>query len=93
MAEHGSDFKESGPQLGVPVSVRELDDVLFRDVGNKIANDGRYISSLSLPHLHTHNTYMCTHAHACTDMYIHTHKTHTHLYSHLYINLSNRVGT
>ena len=41
MAEHGSELNESGPHLGVPVSVKELDDVLFRDVGNKIANDGR----------------------------------------------------
>lgn len=41
MAEHGSELKESGPQFGIPVSVKELDDVLFRDVGNKIANDGR----------------------------------------------------
>ena len=28
--------------VGVKVVVRELDDVLFRDVGNKMANDGRY---------------------------------------------------
>lgn len=42
MAEHGSELKEGGPQLGMPVSVKELDDVLFRDVGNKIASDGRY---------------------------------------------------
>lgn len=28
--------------MGVKVVVRELDDVLFRDVGNKMANDGRY---------------------------------------------------
>lgn len=41
MAEHGSELTESGPQLGIPVPVKELDDVLFRDVGNKIANDGR----------------------------------------------------
>ena len=41
MAEHGSELNESGPQFGIPVSVKELDDVLFRDVGNKIANDGR----------------------------------------------------
>ena len=27
--------------VGVKVIVRELDDVLFRDVGNKMANDGR----------------------------------------------------
>ena len=76
MAEHGSDFKENGPQLGVPVSVRELDDVLFRDVGNKIANDGRYIT-----HAHT-----CahTHTHAYIDMYIHTHKTHTLIFTFVY---------
>ena len=29
--------------IGVRVAVKELDDVLFRDVGNKIANDGRYV--------------------------------------------------
>ena len=27
--------------VGMKVIVRELDDVLFRDVGNKMANDGR----------------------------------------------------
>jgi len=42
MAEHGNELQTDGPHLGVPVSVKELDDVLFRDVGNKIANDGRY---------------------------------------------------
>lgn len=41
MAEYGNELKESGAQLGIPVSVKELDDVLFRDVGNKIAKDGR----------------------------------------------------
>lgn len=41
MAEHGSELKDNQAQLGIPVSVKELDDVLFRDVGNKIANDGR----------------------------------------------------
>ena len=45
MAEHGSELKEGGPQLGIPVSVKELDDVLFRDVGNKMASDGRYNKS------------------------------------------------
>lgn len=41
MAEHGNELEDTSIQLGVPVSVKELDDVLFRDVGNKIANDGR----------------------------------------------------
>jgi len=40
MAEHGHELSEEA-QLGQPVLVKELDDVLFRDVGNKIANDGR----------------------------------------------------
>ena len=41
MAEHGNELKDNSVQLGIPVSVKELDDVLFRDVANKIANDGR----------------------------------------------------
>ena len=32
----GADLK------GVKVMIRDLDDVLFRDVGGKIAADGRY---------------------------------------------------
>ena len=40
MAEHGHELSEE-VRLGQPVVVKELDDVLFRDVGNKIATDGR----------------------------------------------------
>ena len=54
MAEHGSESKEGGPQLGIPVSVKELDDVLFRDVGNKMANDGRYNKIQCMASLYTH---------------------------------------
>lgn len=31
-------------QVGVKVSIKELDDVLMRDVGGKIAESGRYRS-------------------------------------------------
>ncbi|XP_065892581.1 IQ motif and ankyrin repeat domain-containing protein 1-like [Dysidea avara] len=41
MAEHGHELSEE-VRLGQPVVVKELDDVLFRDVGNKIATDGRW---------------------------------------------------
>ena len=37
-----SDGQSEEETAGVKVIVRELDDVLFRDVGNKMANDGRY---------------------------------------------------
>ena len=37
----GEDVKE---QVGVKVSIKELDDVLMRDVGGKIAESGRYRS-------------------------------------------------
>ena len=30
--------------MGVKVSIKELDDVLMRDVGGKIAETGRYCS-------------------------------------------------
>ena len=71
MAEHGSDFKESGPQLGVPVSVKELDDVLFKDVGNKIANDGRLNKLFLPPPAHTHTTH--THTSPRTQMHAQVH--------------------
>ena len=32
--------------VGVKVTVRELEDVLIRDVGNKISEDGRFFSSI-----------------------------------------------
>jgi hypothetical protein len=39
----GDDVKE---QVGVKVSIKELDDVLMRDVGGKIVESGRYRSCL-----------------------------------------------
>lgn len=36
-------FLSKGADLkGIKVMIRDLDDVLFRDVGGKIAADGRY---------------------------------------------------
>jgi hypothetical protein len=37
-----SEDRSEDESIGVKVAVKELDDVLFRDVGNKIASDGRW---------------------------------------------------
>ena len=36
--------KAETEQVGVQIVVRELEDVLVRDVGNKIADDGRFVT-------------------------------------------------
>ena len=45
-----SEDRSEDESIGVKVAVKELDDVLFRDVGNKIASDGRCADMHTLLH-------------------------------------------
>lgn len=51
---------EAGEVLpGVKVTIKELDDVLLRDVGNAIAESGKWVASISVPWVISH--YACIH--------------------------------
>ena len=41
----GEDDEEEEEKANEVINIRELDDVLIKDVGNKIASSGRYVSA------------------------------------------------